>query len=96
VSAPDDARVGWLPVWRRVTIKERRAPAIATTDRAATATTHDGHHDHTTWRVFCFADSAHAARFRKEFGGEPFDPRDRGRGAAWAQWRKPVGKPQRR
>jgi hypothetical protein len=39
--------------------------------------------------VFCFADAGHATLFRARFGGEPFDPRHRGRGAAWARWRKP-------
>jgi hypothetical protein len=37
--------------------------------------------------VFCFADPAHADLFRKHFGGERFDPKDRGRGANWHQWR---------
>jgi hypothetical protein len=41
------------------------------------------------WRVFCFSDPIHADAFRERFGGEPFNPEDRGRGAAWAQWRKP-------
>ena len=53
---------------------------------------HSVFHDHTTWRVFCFADPADAALFRQRFGGEPFDPAHRGRGAAWAQWRKPATK----
>ena len=57
---------------------------------------HSVYHEHTTWRVFCFADPAHAARFRATFGGEPFDPKDRGRGSAWAQWRKPARPPGRR
>jgi hypothetical protein len=57
---------------------------------------HSVYHDRTTWRVFCFADPAHAALFRRRFGGEPFDPRERGRGAAWAQWRRPAAKPERR
>ena len=38
--------------------------------------------------VFCFADPAHADRFRERFGGEHFDPRDRGRGNNWYQWRR--------
>jgi hypothetical protein len=64
-----------------------------TTDEAARAAASFNvaavYHDHATWRVFCFTDPAHAALFREKFGGEPFDPRDRGRGAAWARWRKP-------
>ena len=38
--------------------------------------------------VFCFADPAHADRFRVRFGGEHVDPRDRGRGNNWYQWRR--------
>jgi hypothetical protein len=54
---------------------------------------HSVYHDDTTWRVFCFADPAHAALFRERFGGEPFDPKDRGRGAAWARWHTPASRP---
>lgn len=38
--------------------------------------------------VFCFADPAHAELFRAKFNGERFDPKDRGRGSNWHQWRK--------
>jgi len=41
------------------------------------------------WQVYCFAAKADAEWFRREFGGEPFDPKDRGRGDNWMQWRKP-------
>jgi len=41
-----------------------------------------------TYSVFCFADPAHADPFRERFNGEPFDPKDRGRGAKWFPWRK--------
>src|SRR3977135_145417 len=46
------------------------------------------------WRVFCFSDPIHADAFRERFGGEPFNPENRGGGAAWAQWRKrgPAGR----
>jgi hypothetical protein len=40
------------------------------------------------YHVFCFADAAHAERFRERFGAERFDPKDRGRGNAWYVWRK--------
>lgn len=40
------------------------------------------------YHVFCFADAAHAELFRERFGGERFDPKDRGRGNAWYVWRK--------
>lgn len=42
-----------------------------------------------TYRVFCFADAGQAERFRLFMGGERFDPRDRGRGRHWMQWRRP-------
>jgi hypothetical protein len=38
--------------------------------------------------VFCFADAAHAERFRVRFSGEPFDPKERGRGGNWHRWVK--------
>ena len=41
-----------------------------------------------TFSVFCFADVAHAELFRERFGGEHFDPSDRGRGRDWHLWRK--------
>jgi hypothetical protein len=40
------------------------------------------------YHVFCFADPAHADLFWERFGGERFEPADRGRGASWHQWRK--------
>jgi hypothetical protein len=40
-----------------------------------------------TYRVFCFADPAHAALFRERFSGELFNPTDRGRGGEWFLWR---------
>jgi hypothetical protein len=46
-------------------------------------------HDDRWWRVFCISDPIHADAFRERFGGEPFNPEDRGRSDAWAQRRKP-------
>jgi len=46
-------------------------------------------HGEQWWRVFCFSDPFHADAFRERFGGEQFNPEDRGRGADWAQWSKP-------
>jgi hypothetical protein len=40
------------------------------------------------YQVFCFKEPAHAVRFMARFGGEPFDPRQRGGGRRWARWRK--------
>jgi hypothetical protein len=41
---------------------------------------HGVFHDDWWWRVFCFADEAHADVFRARCGGERFDPAQRGRG----------------
>jgi hypothetical protein len=40
------------------------------------------------FNVYCFAQPEHAERFLARFGGQPFDPSMRGRGAKWAQWRR--------
>jgi len=40
------------------------------------------------YKVFCFADPEHAATFMARFGGERFNPAQRGRGAWWAQWKR--------
>jgi hypothetical protein len=32
------------------------------------------------WIVYCFSDPEHAEKFRTRFGGERFNPKDRGRG----------------
>jgi len=39
------------------------------------------------YRVFCFSDPQHAASFKAVFGGEDFDPKKRGRGGRWFEWR---------
>ena len=38
--------------------------------------------------VYCFAEAEHADRFMQRFGGEKFDPKQRGRGSSWARWKK--------
>jgi hypothetical protein len=38
--------------------------------------------------VYCFKESAHAQLFMARFGGETFDPRQRGKGKQWARWKK--------
>ena len=38
------------------------------------------------FNIYCFAEREHAEQFMARFGGQPFDPRDRGRGARWARW----------
>ena len=49
---------------------------------------HSVFHDNAWWNVYCFAVPEHAAEFTARFGGEIFDPADRGRGSKWAQWNK--------
>ena len=49
---------------------------------------HSVFHEDKWWIVYCFADPEHAEKFRVRFGGERFDPKDRGRGASWARWYK--------
>jgi hypothetical protein len=45
-------------------------------------------HEDKWWIIYCFADAGHAKKFRMRFGGEQFNPKDRGRGATWARWYK--------
>jgi hypothetical protein len=40
------------------------------------------------FNVFCFSNPADAEKFMQRFGGEPFDPWQKGKGSNWAQWRK--------
>lgn len=44
------------------------------------------------YNVFCFAEEAHADKFRLQFHGMKFDPACRGRGKNWAQWKEPKPK----
>jgi len=45
-------------------------------------------HDNQWWCVFGFADQEHAEKFAQRFGGERFDPKQKGSGRQWAQWRR--------
>lgn len=38
--------------------------------------------------VYCFADPINAEIFMAKFKGERFDPKDRGRGSRWWEWRQ--------
>jgi hypothetical protein len=49
---------------------------------------HSVFHANEWFHVYCFAEAEHAAKFMTRFGGERFNPADRGRGTAWAQWNK--------
>jgi hypothetical protein len=49
---------------------------------------HCVHHDGQSFNVYCFADAADVEKFRARFGGEKFDPAQRGKGRNWMQWKK--------
>lgn len=49
---------------------------------------HSVFHDDQHYNVHCFAVKGHAEAFMAEFGGEWFDPRDRGKGLYWNRWYK--------
>jgi hypothetical protein len=40
------------------------------------------------FNVYCFAEQEHAAKFMQRFGGEKFDPKQRGKGSNWARWNR--------
>jgi hypothetical protein len=50
---------------------------------------HSVHHDDEWYHVYCFSDPADAEKFKQRFGGEQFNPSERGRGHDWAHWKKP-------
>lgn len=52
---------------------------------------HSVHDSRESFRVFCFADEAHARAFLEQFNGVPFYPEDRGNGENWMQWDRPPG-----
>ena len=57
-------------------------------DRSMCERHHSVFHEDKWWIVYCFADAEHAEKFRMRFGGERFNPNDRGRGSYWARWYK--------
>lgn len=50
--------------------------------------THSVRHDDRWYVVYCFPTDTAACGFQAIFGGEPFNPKDRGRGTQWFHWRK--------
>jgi len=40
------------------------------------------------FHVYCFSEAADAEKFKQRFGGEAFDPSQRGRGSNWAHWHR--------
>lgn len=49
---------------------------------------HSVFHEGEWFNVYCFAESNDAAKFMRRFGGERFDPKQRGKGSNWARWKK--------
>src|SRR5205823_1548814 len=45
---------------------------------------HSVFHEDKWWTVYCFANPEQAEKFRLRFGGERFNPKERGRGSNWA------------
>lgn len=41
------------------------------------------------FNVYCFAKPEDAEKFQQRFGGERFDPSQRGKGSNWARWNRP-------
>jgi hypothetical protein len=39
------------------------------------------------WNVYCFSERGDAEKFMLKFGGEKFDPKQRGKGSNWARWK---------
>ena len=50
---------------------------------------HSVFHDGRRYNVYCFANPIDADAFMRRFGGEKFDPKQRGKGSNWAKWNKP-------
>jgi hypothetical protein len=46
-------------------------------------------HDWRWYNIYCFAVATDADKFLQRFGGEIFDPKQKGKGSKWAQWNKP-------
>ena len=46
-------------------------------------------HDREWFHVYCFEKLEDADKFRLRFGGDKFDPKQRGKGSNWARWKKP-------
>lgn len=44
--------------------------------------------DREWFNVYCFANAADAEKFIQRFGGEKFDPKQRGKGQNWARWKR--------
>jgi hypothetical protein len=54
---------------------------------------HSVQYDGEWFHVYCFAEPNDAETFMQRFGGEKFDPKQRGKGSNWARWNKVPGLP---
>jgi hypothetical protein len=45
-------------------------------------------HNNEWYHVYCFSDPVDADKFMRRFGGERFNPNERGKGRHWARWNK--------
>jgi hypothetical protein len=45
-------------------------------------------HEDEWFNVYCFAEREDAEKFMQRFGGDWFDPKQRGKGSNWARWKK--------
>jgi hypothetical protein len=50
---------------------------------------HSVAHNGQWFNVYCFVEATDAEKFMKQFGGEKFNPKQRGKGSNWAKWYKP-------
>jgi hypothetical protein len=67
--------------------REHKAAVNARTCRSARAATRSS--TKIKWfNVYCFAEPRDAEKFMQWFGGERFDPKQRGKGSNWACWNK--------
>ena len=60
-------------------------------DLSLCARGHRVYHDDKWFDVYCFAVAADAEKFMARFGGEKFDPQQRGKGSNWMRWRSEMG-----
>jgi len=51
---------------------------------------HSVNHEGRWYHVYCFAQAADADTLMRRFGGERFDPKQRGKGSNWAKWNRPL------
>jgi len=73
---------------KSATYAARRQEVDGFLGRPLAKRSHDLSFQGETYAIFSFRLEDDAARFRKAFDGEPFDPRDQGSGSNWVRWYK--------